>query len=199
MAEEIVLFHSALGLRPAVQQFADRLREAGHTVHTPDSYDGEVFDNLDDGIAKRDSIGMQELIQRAQAAVADLPTGIVYAGFSLGAAPAEMLAATRPGARAAILMHSALGLADIGVDSWPRVPVQMHYARNDPLADVKEAEELEAAARNAGVTAELHVYEGDGHLFQDAGTVDYDADAAQLMTERVVAFLAALDDESEGS
>jgi dienelactone hydrolase len=199
MAEEIVLFHSALGLRPAVHAFADRLREAGHTVHTPDSYDGEVFDKLDDGIVKRDSLGMPELIRRAQAAVANLPPNIVYAGFSLGAAPAEMLAATRPGARAAILMHGALGLADIGVDSWPPVPVQVHYARNDPWADVDEAQELEAAARKAGVAAEVHVYEGDGHLFQDAGTEYHDADAAQLMTERVVAFLAELDDEAGSS
>ena len=43
---EIVLFHSALGLRPGVTAAADRLRAAGQTVHTPDYYDGEVFDDL---------------------------------------------------------------------------------------------------------------------------------------------------------
>jgi hypothetical protein len=32
---EVVLFHSVLGLRPGVIA-ADRLRTAGHTVHTPD-------------------------------------------------------------------------------------------------------------------------------------------------------------------
>ncbi len=43
---EVVLFHSVLGLRPGVIAAADRLRAAGHTLHTPDYYDGEVFDDL---------------------------------------------------------------------------------------------------------------------------------------------------------
>lgn len=42
---EVVLFHSALGLRTGVAAAADRLRAAGHTVHTPDYYDGEAFDD----------------------------------------------------------------------------------------------------------------------------------------------------------
>ena len=46
---EVVLFHSVLGLRPGVIAAGDRLRVAGHKVHTPDLYDGEVFDDLDDG------------------------------------------------------------------------------------------------------------------------------------------------------
>lgn len=37
---EIILFHSALGVRPGVTAAADRLRAAGHTVHVPDYYDG---------------------------------------------------------------------------------------------------------------------------------------------------------------
>jgi dienelactone hydrolase len=47
---EVVVFHSVLGLRPGVLGAADRLRSAGHTVHTPDLFDGEVFDDLDDGM-----------------------------------------------------------------------------------------------------------------------------------------------------
>jgi dienelactone hydrolase len=95
MTEHVVLFHSALGLRPAVRDFADRLSEAGHIVHTPDLYDGEVFEDLEHGMKKRESLGTQELAMRAQGAVADLPPGLVYAGFSMGArahAPAEKLA-----------------------------------------------------------------------------------------------------------
>jgi dihydrofolate reductase len=42
---EVVLFHSVLGLRPGVIAAADRLRAAGHTVYTPDFYDGEMFDD----------------------------------------------------------------------------------------------------------------------------------------------------------
>jgi dienelactone hydrolase len=96
---EIVLFHSALGLRPGVTSAADRLREAGHSVHVPNYYDGEVFDDLDDGLRKRDELGVAEILRRAREAVAGLPAGLVFAGFSLGNDPAELLAAERPGAR----------------------------------------------------------------------------------------------------
>ena len=49
MGEHIVLFHSALGLTPGLREFADRLRAAGHTVNTPDLFDGAVFGTLEEG------------------------------------------------------------------------------------------------------------------------------------------------------
>lgn len=110
MGQQVVVFHSALALRPAVTAFAERLRDAGHTVHVPDSFDGEAFDNLQKEIAKRDALGVPKLSGRAQAAVADLPSRTVYAGFSMGTGAAELLAATRPGARVAVLVHGALAL-----------------------------------------------------------------------------------------
>ena len=42
---EVLLLHHAQGLTPGVKRFADELRSAGHTVHTPDYYDGKVFDD----------------------------------------------------------------------------------------------------------------------------------------------------------
>ncbi len=47
---EIVLFHHAQGLTPGIDAFADELRRAGHTVHTPDLYDGHTFDTLEEGL-----------------------------------------------------------------------------------------------------------------------------------------------------
>ena len=96
---EIVLFHSVLGLRPGVIAAADRLRAAGHTVHTPDLFDGEVFDDLDAGLRQEEALGYQEISRRAREAMAGLPAGLVFAGFSMGAVHAELLAAARPGSR----------------------------------------------------------------------------------------------------
>jgi dienelactone hydrolase len=81
---EVVLFHSVLGLRPGVISTAERLRAAGHTLHTPDYFDGEVFDDLDEGMRKEDALGYQEIARRAREYVAGLPDGVVFAGFSLG-------------------------------------------------------------------------------------------------------------------
>lgn len=193
MGQEVVAFHSVLGLRPAVRDFADRLREAGHVVHTPDAFDGETFDDLEEGVRRRDALGVPELIARAQSAVADLPAGLVFAGFSMGTGAAEFLAATRPGAHGLILMHGALAPAGIGVAGWPPVPVQMHYARGDPLVDAEQVQALEAAARTAGVPAEVHAYDHGGHLFEDPGAAGYDPSSARVMLDRVLAFLARID------
>ena len=174
---EVVLFHSALGLRPGVHWFADRLRAAGHTVHTPDLYDGEVFDSLEDGLAKRDALGMEEVIRRG--ATAAVPAQF-YAGFSLGAAPAQMLAQTRPGASGALLYHSAIPADVFG--GWPDgVRLQIHTMEDDALGDVDDAREL---------GGELHLYPGSDHLFLDPDLPEYDEAAAELVIARTVVFLS---------
>ena len=37
---EVLLFHHALGATEGVHAFASELRQAGHTVHTPDLFEG---------------------------------------------------------------------------------------------------------------------------------------------------------------
>jgi dienelactone hydrolase len=86
-----------------VREFADQLRADGHIAHTPDLFDGEQAATIKDGIALTDRIGDQVLTERADRAVADLPKELVYGGFSFGAATAQRLAQTRPGARGALL------------------------------------------------------------------------------------------------
>lgn len=194
---EIVLFHSALGLRPGVTSAADRLRKAGHSVHVPDYYDGEVFDDLDDGLRKRDELGVAEILRRAREAVAGLPAGLVFAGFSLGNDPAELLAAERPGARGALLMHGAVPIeafSEFGVERWPEgVPVQVHYAAEDPWVEAEEVAALGDAVRGAGAIFEEHSYPGSGHLFADPDLQEYDRASSEEMWRRALAFLDRLD------
>jgi dienelactone hydrolase len=191
--QRIALFHAALGLRPAVLEWADRLRAAGHGVEAPDLFDGEVFDDLEAGIRKRDALGTSELLARANAAVAELPGELVYMGFSLGADAAEYLAANRPGAVAAVLMHSAAPVAEMDAGAWPAgVPVQVHYALGDPWVDAEEVVGLRADVEAAGAEFEAFIYPGEGHLFADTDDPDFDRDSATLMLERVLGFLDSI-------
>ena len=196
---EVVLFHSVLGLRPGVIAAADRLRAAGHTVHTPDLFDGEVFDDLDDGMRKEEAIGFREIARRTEEAVATLPEELVFAGFSMGIVYAEMLAASRPGALGAVLMHGAVpveGLSEFfGVERWPEgVPVQVHYAAGDPWVEAEEeVTPLGEAVRGAGATFEEYVYPGSGHLFADPDVPEYDHASSEAMWERVISFLERID------
>jgi dienelactone hydrolase len=188
---EILLFHHAHGLTAGVLAFADDLRAAGHTVHTPDLYDGEVFHDLEAGVAHAQQVGFGTLIERGVAAADGLPDGLVYAGFSLGVLPAQALAQNRPGARGALLFHSAVPVTEFGA-AWPDgVPVQVHAMADDPWfvgdGDIDAARALVAQADDA----ELFLYPGDQHLFADSSLPSYDAAAAALLRERVLAFLAA--------
>lgn len=181
----IVLFHSAQGLRPGVHSFADRLRAAGHVVHTPDFFDGKVFDDLDDGVAYRDQLGIPEIARRGQAAVDVLPANVVYGGFSLGTGPAQMLAQTRPGTLGAVLMHGCLPSAAFGTP-WPAsVPLAIHTMADDPWVDLDVARALTDEA----ASGELLSYPGSGHLFLDEDLPDYDKESAELVHERVLEFL----------
>ena len=192
---ELVLFHHIQGLTEGVVAFADELRRAGHTVHTPDAFDGRTFESLDEGEEYAKEVGFQVLQDAAERAAANLPDDLVYAGFSLGVGPAQKLAQTRPGARGALLVHSCMPITgEWGFGPWPDgVPVQIHGMDNDPYfageGDIDAAREL---VETVGPSAELFVYPGDQHLFADSSLSSYDAGAAALLTERVLAFLDAV-------
>ena len=186
---DVVLFHHVQGLTEGVRSFADELRQAGHTVHTPDMFDGRTFGTIEDGMAFARAEGFGALAERGVAAAEELDPEAVYAGFSFGVVPAQQLAQTRPGARGAVLMYSCLPVSEFG-DAWPEtVPVQVHGKEADPFF----AEDLEAAQALVASTdrAELFLYPGEEHLFADSSLPAYDADAAALLTERVLTFLDA--------
>jgi dienelactone hydrolase len=190
---EVVLFHHVQGLTDGVRAFADGLRAGGHTVHTPDLFDGEQPASIDDGVAHAQSIGDEELNKRAERVVVDLPEGLVYAGFSLGVGTAQRFAQTRPGARGALLYEACIPITgEWAFGPWPDgVPVQIHGMDKDPFfgleGDIDAARELVETV-GPGL-AGLFVYPGDRHLFTDSSLPSYDADAAALVLQRSRKFL----------
>jgi dienelactone hydrolase len=188
---EVLLFHHAQGRTAGVTAFADELRGAGHMVHTPDLFDGRLFDTIEAGLARVEEIGFGELIERGIGSADELPDDLVYAGFSLGVLPAQKLAQTRPGARGALLFHSTVPVSEFGTAWPPDVPVQIHSMDADPFfvdeGDLDAARDLVASTEQA----ELFLYPGDQHLFADSSLPSYDPDATELLTERVLDFLAA--------
>jgi dienelactone hydrolase len=185
---EVVLFHHLRGLTDGVRAFAEGLRAGGHTVHTPDLFDGELPASLEDGQALVRKIGDEALDERADRIVAALPAELVYAGFSFGVGPAQRLAQTRPGARGALLYEACFPISgEWAFGPWPEgVAVQIHGMDKDPFfgleGDVDAAREL---VETAGPDlAELFVYPGDRHLFTDSSLPSYDAAATALVVER---------------
>jgi dienelactone hydrolase len=189
---EVLLFHHAQGLTPGVRGFADDLRAAGHTVHTPDLFDGRLFESIDDGMAFIKGAGFDELRARGVKLAEEYPTELVYAGMSFGETIAQELAQTRAGARGALLFYSCIPISgEWAFGPWPEgVPVQIHGMDADPIfvgeGDVDAAREIVEKVADA----ELFLYPGDQHYFADRSLPSYDVAATALLTKRVLEFLA---------
>ena len=186
---ELLLFHHAQGLTAGCLSFADELRAAGHLVHAPDLYNGNTFTDLADGVGYAEQVGFDTIIERGRLAADGLPNELVYAGFSLGVLPAQMLAQTRPGAKGALLFHACVPTSEFG-SPWPQgVPLQIHMMDADELVlregDLDVARQLVETIERA----ELFLYPGDRHLFADNSLPDYDESAATLLKQRVLSFL----------
>jgi dienelactone hydrolase len=201
---EIALFGSVLGVRPGVHAVAQEWRAAGHRVHVLDVYDGRVFDDYAEAGAFVEGFGgYPELLRRAAAAADGLPAELVCAGFSNGGGCAAYLAATRPGARGALLLHAALPLAVLSQVAgtelrWPAdVPVQVHYGRDDPFRDERSVAAFTAEVRASGAPFEYREYPVAGHLFADPGLpAEYDPAAAAELSAATAAFLRRVDGRS---
>ena len=104
---------------------------------------------------------------------------------------AQKLAQTRPCARGALLFYSCIPITgDWAFGPWPDgVPVQIHGMDADPIfaveGDLDAAREIVATVDDA----ELFLYPGDQHYFADSSLPSYDAEAAALLTRRVLDFL----------
>jgi dienelactone hydrolase len=165
---KIVVLHSAQGLGPGIESWAERLREAGHEVWTPELAEGRV----------------------AEAELAELPADVVYAGFSSGAASAGYYAATRSRARGAILISGVTPLGEYEIEAWPEsVPAQVHFASEDPDLDRAGVESFERALDAVCARLEIHAYAGSDQRFADPDSPGYDPASAELLLARVLEFL----------
>ncbi|MBQ0849717.1 dienelactone hydrolase family protein [Streptomyces sp. NPDC057621] len=187
----IMLFHSTFGLRPAVRDAADRLRAAGHEVWTPDLFGGRTFETVEEGRVFKDELGKEELLKRAILAAAPYSErGLVYAGFSLGAATAQTLALGDDKARGLLLLHGTSDIAETA--SVDGLPVQLHVAEPDAFEPDDWLTAWYLQMGKAGADVEVYRYAGAGHLYTDPGLPDYDEEAAEATWRVALGFLETL-------
>ena len=185
---EVLLFHHAQGQTPGFLEFAERLREGGHVVHTPDLYEGKTFSSLDQGVAHAKKVGFDTIAQRGLHSAEGLPRDLVYGGFSLGVMPAQSLAQNRPGARGALLFSGAFPPEEFGTPWSKGVALEIHMMEKDPWVlegDLEAARKLVASVEGA----RLFLYPGNGHLFADSSLPDFDQGATTLLLKRVLEFM----------
>jgi dienelactone hydrolase len=191
---EVLLFLHVQGLPEGMVAFADELRRAGHSVHTPDLFEGRTFASIAEGMAYVNGEDHPDFTALADEAAAAVARPAVYLGFSFGVMEAQRLAQTRPGAAGAVLVDACVPITGVwAFGAWPPgVPVQVHGMADDEFfareGDLDAAREL---VETVGSGAELFVYPGAQHLWADSSLPAYDAQAAALLQERVLVLLAS--------
>lgn len=183
---EIVLFHHAGGLTEGVLDLAEKLRVVGHTVHTPDLFEGRTFGVVDDGVAFAQSLGKDVVAARAKAFVDTLPADeLVYGGLSMGAARAAEQVLLRDGALAAFFLYGVVDPAWWD-RRWPAdVPAEAHLTESDPWREPETEKGFLARVPRH----ELFTYPGSGHLFMEPGHPDHDEELARIVLSSLIDFL----------
>lgn len=189
---DVILYHSVYGSIAGVNDAAERMRAAGHRVVVPDLYGGRTAGTVEEGRTIKDEIGRDELLRRAVAAAAPhSDAGLVYAGFSLGAALAQTVALGDERARGLLLLGGTSDLADDA--SAEGLPVQLHVADPDPFEPHDWQSTWYLRMRRAGADVEVFRYPGAGHLYTHRELPDYDAESAERTWPVVLGFLAEID------
>ncbi|MEO1081549.1 MAG: dienelactone hydrolase family protein [Pseudomonadota bacterium] len=190
----VLVMHENRGLNPYIRDVARRFAVAGFLALAPDGLSpiGGYPGNDDDGRTMQRTLD-QALLRKDMANSArfvkahPLSTGKLAAtGFCWGGGTTNFLA-TELGAElhaAAPFYGAAADTARVGDIS---AAVQVHYAEMDERVNAMRPA-YEAALLANDVTYEMHVYPGTRHGFHNYSTPRYNAEAAQLAWQRMVAF-----------
>ncbi len=192
----VLVMHENRGLNPYIQDVARRFAVAGFLALAPDGLSpiGGYPGNDDDGRAMQRGLDQaklrQDMLNSARFVKAHtLSNGKLGAtGFCWGGGTTNFLA-TEMGEEldaGAPFYGSAAATEKV---PQIKAALQVHYAEEDKRVNAMRPE-FEAALKAAGVTYEMHTYQGTRHGFHNYSTPRYNEEAAQLAWDRMVAFFA---------
>jgi len=190
----VLVMHENRGLNPYIKDVARRFAVAGFLALAPDGLApiGGYPGNDDEGRTMQRTLDQaklrQDMVNSARYVRSHaLSNGKLGAtGFCWGGGTANFLA-TEMGEELSAAAPFYGGAAATDKVSAITAALQVHYAENDERVNAMRPEFEEALKAN-GVPYEMHTYAGTRHGFHNYSTPRYNADAAQLAWERMVAF-----------
>lgn len=190
----VLMLHAWWGLSPFFTELCDRVAKAGFVAFAPDMYGGRVVDTVEDAeqqVQAMDKTKTAAIVQGALAHLRGLPaTGgrpVGVLGISMGAAWALTATNMAPDDIGAVaVLYGTAGEVDF---SATRAAFQGHFAEEDPFEPTEAVQELEGYLRAAGREAAFFTYPGVTHWFFEADRPEYNAEAAEQVWDRTVAFL----------
>ncbi|MFD2470551.1 dienelactone hydrolase family protein [Amycolatopsis silviterrae] len=214
----VLLFPDAFGLRPRIEEMADRIAEAGYAVLAPNllyrggrtplvdfaaladpERRGEVFGKLLPLIEALDTDAITRDAEKyldwfaAQDGVA--PGPVVITGYCMGGTNALRVIEAFPDRVKAIASFHGGRLATDQPDS-PHLrvgsiagEVYFGHADQDPSATAEQIKTLEQALDEAGVTYRSEVYEGASHGYTMTDTAAYHEEGEKRHWENLFGLL----------
>jgi carboxymethylenebutenolidase len=188
----VVVIQEIFGVTDHIRDVCNRFAEAGYEALAPSLFD-RVEGNFQAGY---DAAGFEkgrnavmassrdQVAADIQAAVDTLPAPVFAVGFCYGGAIAWLAAQRCNGLSAASGFYGRL--ITTMLDAPPRIPIILHYGRNDHGIPMSEVEKVAAAFPDVPI----HLYDA-GHGFCRAGSADFDEPSCERAMERTLALFAA--------
>jgi carboxymethylenebutenolidase len=191
----IVVIHEWWGLNDWVKEQAQKYAEQGYVALAVDLYRGKVAANPDDAhILMRglpDDRGMRDL----EAAFAYLssrpdvnPAKIGSIGWCMGGSWSIKLAVDQPQLAACVVNYGWLP-SDPGLIAKIKAPVLGNFGAEDQGIPPKDVKAFETAMKSGGKTADVKIYDGAGHAFENPNNKEgYRPQAAADAMQRSAGF-----------
>jgi carboxymethylenebutenolidase len=187
----LLLIQEIFGITDHIRELADSFAEEGYETIAPAFYDrlepGFAADYSQEAIAKGVRYSQEtpwdQVAGDAQAAIDALSAPVFATGFCWGGAATWLVACRCSGISAASAFYGRR-ITELK-DQTPKVPIILHFGKNDASIPLERVEEI----REAHPDVPVHLYEA-GHGFVSDRRADYDADAARLARLRTLALFS---------
>lgn len=194
-APAVIVIHENRGLNPYVEDVTRRLAADGFVALAPDLL-APLGGTPQDPDRARDLIGQLDGDKTVNNLIAAMSHLMAYrysnakvgaVGFCWGGGMVNRLAVKAPDLKAAVAFYGPT--ADPALVGTIKAPLQLHYAGLDQRINANVPSYAEAL-KKAGVSHEIHMYDGVNHAFHnDTSAERYDKQAADLAWGRTVEFL----------
>ena len=190
----VLVLHAWWGLNDTIRAFCDRLAQNGFTALALDLYHGKVTASIPEAKEWGQALDAKHLQAKAEVTEAaqylyEL-TGqhsIAVAAFSLGGYYAVDLSVAKPDLVNAVVLFYGAGEGDF---STSKSAYLGHFADQDEYEPRRFADDMLAAAQQAGRPINFHYYPNTKHwFFEPDRTQEFNPEAAQLAWDRTLAFL----------
>lgn len=193
-APGIVVLQEWWGLNDQICGVADRFARAGYNALAPDLYEGRVTQEPDEashmmsgldfpGATNEDIGGAARHLQAISGKVAIM-------GFCMGGALTIAGAVHVPELAAGVCFYG-IPPREFADPVNIAMPFQAHFANQDDWCTPAAVDELEAAMKGAGLSADIHRYDAAHGFFNETSEGGYDAASANLSWRRMMDFLDA--------